>query len=268
MLRAAWRNLLARKTRLLLSTFAIVLGVGFVAGTSVFTDTLGKSFDAIVDASVGDVVVRPTVKGEAQFGGFDARTLPGPLVDQLAAVPGVARADGNLTVEGVFVVDGDGQVVGGQGPPGIGVNLNDAPNAAGETPGALTAGRAPEGPDEIALDGGTAERAGYDVGDTVPLVTAGTRSRLEATLVGIYTFSAGLNGATLTLFDTDAMQELFFDGEDVYTDIWVSGSDEESQDELRDAVAADLPDDVEALTGDAAAEEQKDAIGQVLQFIN
>jgi len=267
-LRAAWRNLLARKTRLLLSTFAIVLGVGFVAGTSVFTDTLGKSFDAIVDASVGDVVVRPTVKGEAQFGGFDARTLPGPLVDQLAAVPGVARADGNLTVEGVFVVDGDGQVVGGQGPPGIGVNLNDAPNAAGETPGALTAGRAPEGPDEIALDGGTAERAGYDVGDTVPLVTAGTRSRLEATLVGIYTFSAGLNGATLTLFDTDAMQELFFDGEDVYTDIWVSGSDEESQDELRDAVAADLPDDVEALTGDAAAEEQKDAIGQVLQFIN
>ncbi len=270
MLRAAWRNLLARKLRLLLSTFAIVLGVGFVAGTSVFTATLGDSFDSIVDASVGEVIVRPetTSDQDARFEGFDARTLPGGLVDQVGDAEGAARADGNLNVPGVFVVDTDGQVVGGQGAPGFGLNFNDAPNAAGETPGALTAGRTPEGPDEIALDVGTAERAGYDIGDTVPIVTAGTRAKLEAELVGTYEFRAGLNGATLTFFDTEAMQQIFFDGADVYTDIWVSGAGDTSQDELRDAVAADLPPDVEALTGDAAAEEQKDAIGQVLQFIN
>ncbi len=268
MLRAAWRNLLARKLRLLLSTFAIVLGVGFVAGTSIFTTTLGNSFDAIVDASVGEVVVRPTSEGDEQFAGLDARTLPGSLVDELAGVNDAARADGNLNVQGVFVVDPNGQVIGGQGPPGLGLNYNDAPNAAGDSPGALVAGRAPEGPDEIVLDVGTAERSGYAVGDTVPIVTASTQSRLQAELVGTYKFVAGLNGATLTFFDTEAMQDIFFDGGDVYTDIWVTGSDGTSQDELRDTVAADLPDGVEALTGEAAAAEQKDAIGQVLQFIN
>ena len=268
MLRAAWRNLLARKLRLLLSTFAIVLGVGFVAGTSVFTATLGNSFDAIVDASVGEVVVRPQTDGDPQGGGFDARTLSGDLVDKLAAADGAVRADGNLAVEGVFVVDPDGQVVGGQGPPGIGLNFNEAPNAAGEVPGSLSGGRAPEGPDEIALDVGTAERAGYSIGDTVPLVTASTRSQLETELVGTYEFSAGLNGATLTFFGTDAMQKIFFDGNDVYTDIWVTGAEGTSPEELRDTVAAGLPADVEALTGDDVAQEQKDAIGQVLQFIN
>ena len=40
MLRAAWKSLLGRKVRLLMSTFAIVLGVAFVAGTLIFTDTL------------------------------------------------------------------------------------------------------------------------------------------------------------------------------------------------------------------------------------
>ncbi|MDQ3325079.1 MAG: ABC transporter permease, partial [Actinomycetota bacterium] len=55
---------------------------------------------------------------------------------------------------------------------------------------------------------------------------------------------------------------------DVYTDIWVTGAEGTSPEELRDTVAAGLPADVEALTGDDVAQEQKDAIGQVLQFIN
>ena len=36
MVRVIWRNLVARKLRLLLSAFAIVLGVSFVAGSMVF----------------------------------------------------------------------------------------------------------------------------------------------------------------------------------------------------------------------------------------
>ena len=58
MLRASWKSLLGRKLRLFMSAFAIVLGVSFVSGSLIFTDTLGKAFDGIVD-TVGDVVVRP-----------------------------------------------------------------------------------------------------------------------------------------------------------------------------------------------------------------
>ena len=44
-----------RKVRLLLSTFAIVLGVAFVAGILIFSDTLERSFTALFASTVGDV---------------------------------------------------------------------------------------------------------------------------------------------------------------------------------------------------------------------
>ena len=44
MLRVTLRNLLARKLRLAMSGFAIVLGVAFVAGSFIFTDTLGPGW--------------------------------------------------------------------------------------------------------------------------------------------------------------------------------------------------------------------------------
>src|SRR3546814_13017959 len=47
MWKVTWRNLLARKVRLALSGFAIVLGVAFAAGTLIFTDTLGGHVDDI-----------------------------------------------------------------------------------------------------------------------------------------------------------------------------------------------------------------------------
>ena len=45
MLRATLKSLLARKLRLTLSALAVVLGVAFVAGAFVLTDTLGRTFD-------------------------------------------------------------------------------------------------------------------------------------------------------------------------------------------------------------------------------
>ena len=44
MLRATFKSLLAHKLRMAMSAFAIVLGVAFVSGTFVFTDTLNSSF--------------------------------------------------------------------------------------------------------------------------------------------------------------------------------------------------------------------------------
>ncbi|MFL6219367.1 MAG: hypothetical protein ACJ742_12595, partial [Actinomycetes bacterium] len=45
MLRATMKSLLARKLRLMLSAMAVVLGVSFVVGAFVLTDSLGKTFD-------------------------------------------------------------------------------------------------------------------------------------------------------------------------------------------------------------------------------
>ncbi len=63
MLLLTWRNLLARKVRLLMSTLAIVLGIGFLAGVMTFSSGLNKTFDNIIYGSTPDGVGAPGRRG-------------------------------------------------------------------------------------------------------------------------------------------------------------------------------------------------------------
>ena len=179
MLRASLKSLLARKMRLLMSAIAVVLGVAFVAGSFIFTDTLGKSFDSIMTNSVGDVVVRYKNAGNMDNFGSSVQTLPGSLVKQLAAVPGAARADGNITDVGTFVISKKGKLIGGQGAPGMGVNHTGGPAANGNEGFSLATGSWPKQDGEIVLDSRTATTGGYAIGDAVDVVTAGAQARVE-----------------------------------------------------------------------------------------
>lgn len=268
MLVASLKSLLGRKVRLVMSTFAIVLGVAFVVGSLVFSDTLDRSFTALFDATVGDVVVRP-----AGGGGTDGVpgtvTVPAGLVDELAALPGAARADGNVAAIGVYVVGADGKVVGGVGPPALGENFSDAPAAGGLEGLSIVEGRAPAAEGEVVLDTRTAEQAGYAVGDSVPLLTATATPRLEVELVGLSGFPGGgsLNGATLASFATPVAQDLFLQGEDAFSDVWVTAADGTSQEELAAQASAVLPDDVEAVTGEQAADEAASGLLEAVSFL-
>ena len=79
MLRLTWRNLLARKVRLLMSTLAIVLGIGFLAGVMTFSSGLNATFDNIVEGSTPDAQVRPAgdVQGANAGVGTTALITPG-----------------------------------------------------------------------------------------------------------------------------------------------------------------------------------------------
>ncbi|WP_028636454.1 ABC transporter permease [Nocardioides sp. URHA0032] len=279
MIRAALKSLLGCKVRLLMSTFAIVLGVAFVAGTLIFSDTLNRSFTALFASTVGDVVVRPE-GGTTADGAPSSVTLPASLLDKLRDVPGAARVDGNVSAIGVFVVSDDGKVVSGFGPPAIGGNWSDAPAGHGLEGLEIVDGHEPHGRGEVVLDERTAERAGYAVGDTVTIIPSTTSvpepgetlqppTRLQPTLVGIAGFPGGgsLNGATYAAFDTRTAQDLFLGGQDVYTDAWVTAGDGVSQGDLRDAVAAELPDGTEAVTGDDAADESASDLLKAISFL-
>ncbi len=69
------------------------------------------------------------------------------------------------------------------------------------------------------------------------------------------------------LFETSVSQDLFLDGQDAYSDAWITAADGVSQEELRDAVATGLPDDVEAVTGDDAADEQASDLLEAISFL-
>ncbi len=269
MLKATWKSLLARKLRLLLSTFAIVLGVAFVAGTLIFTDTLSRSFTAIFASSVGDVVVTP--KGaQTQDGTPTDKTVSAAIVRKLATADGASRADGNISSLGVFVVDQHGKLVGGNGPPGIAVNYNTAPAGHGVEGLSIVSGTPPKGPDEVALDARTAKSAGYHVGDRIRLTSSGARDSLRPKLVGLADFRNGgsTNGATITIFDTATAQKLFLDGKDAYSDAWVTAKDGVSQSQLRDQVKDLLPAGYTAKTGDQAAEDDAAPVQEAVKFIS
>jgi putative ABC transport system permease protein len=288
MIRAALKSLLGRKLRLLLSTFAIVLGVAFVAGSLIFSDTLNRSFTALFASTVGDVVVRP-VAGSTADGAPSTVTIPAAVVDELETVPGAARVDGNVVSFGVFVVDKDGTVVSGFGPPAIGGSWSDAPAGHGLEGLSITAGRAPRGPNEVVLDQRTAERADYFLGEKVTIIPSTAVAAvvdaddpaaeppdaavdvkpLRPRLVGLVGFPSGgsLNGATYTAFDTRTAQKLFLGGEDAFNDIWVTAEDGVSQDELRDEVASVLPEGLEAITGDDSADESASQLMQAVSFL-
>lgn len=268
MLRAAWKSLLGRKVRLLMSTFAIVLGVAFVGGTLIFTDTLSKSFTAIFDNSVGDVVVRPAGAGDTDETSTTL-AMPGRLVEELAEVPGAARADGNVTTFGLFVIGENNRIVGGQGAPGFGLNDSSAPAANGVEGLQVVEGRSPRGRDEVAIDVATVRRANFDLGEKVRLISAGRRAVLQPTLVGIADYPEGgsLNGATASIFDTATAQDLFLGGKDSFNNAWVTAEPGVSQEELRDRVAQVLPQGFEALTGDKAADESASHLLEAISFL-
>ncbi|TDE09515.1 ABC transporter permease [Jiangella asiatica] len=272
MIRATLKSLAARKLRLAMSAFAIVLGVAFVAGSYVFTDTIDRTFDDIFGGLSSDVVVRPDLPGEVDLmSGFNAgttTTIPADLVDEVAALPDVDRADGEIESQSMFVLDTDGDVMTTQGAPGIAVNWHDGPNAEGDPVLELVDGELPEGAGEVALDDRTFEDSGYQIGDEVQFVSTGDEPRVSAELVGVVRFgeSGSLAGASLSVFETGAAQDLFLDGEDAYSRISVTAAGGASAEDVRDEISAILPGDFEALTGAEVDDETASAIEEGLGF--
>lgn len=266
------RNLLARKLRLVMSGFAIVLGVAFVAASFIFTDAIQRTFDNITAGTVPDISV--------QFEGtnaFDAemifnrttRAIEPDLVDQIAALDGVERADGSIEGIGLFVLDPDGDLIGGQGAPTLSFTYNDMPNMFGEDIIEFREG-SPPGSGEIVIDTFTADRVGFEVGDTVTMVLPGPEPELQARISGIAGLAGGggLAGATLVMFDDTTAQQIFLDGRDAYSSVIVQAEEAVDVDALADRIAAVLPEGLEAATGERLAEEADEGIAEFLGFLN
>ncbi len=268
MLRVVWRNLVARKLRLLLSAFAIVLGVSFVAGSMIFTHAIGAVFDGIIEDSTADVEVAYRGAGDLDSA-EDNRTFGPEVVDEVAALPEVAEAFPGLQSQAVFVIGKDGKVVGGNGPPGIATVASDVTSLNGERIFRLQQGDFPDAPREVAVDETTAERGDLEVGDEVTVVTPGDPPTIKATLTGIFAFGrGGLNGATLSVFERSYLQELLVGGRDVYQQISVDVADGVTQRQAADAIQAVLPDGLEARPGDQVVEKNRKALDQILGFLN
>ena len=259
------KSILAHRTRLALTALAVVCGVAFVSGTLVLTDTMRGTFDTLMtDAYAGvDVVVHGPEQFSSAIGGDAARgPVPAEVVDQVAAVEGVAMVEGEVQGQAILL-DADGQRLGAP----------TAPSLAGQAPAnedlyavELRDGRYPATPGEVAVDAGTAELADLAVGDTVDVVTTGAATTQTITGIVGYGEADNLAGATLTLFEPATAFELFaVDGG--YAALNVEAVDDVSRDELSDRIAAVVAEDLTVLTGDDMGASASAAIADSLEFL-
>ncbi len=269
MWKVTWSNLFARKVRLLLSGFAIVLGVAFVAGSFILTDTIKDAFTGIIKGSTADVEVAP--RGAGDFtSGPDSRTISADIVAKLRTLNDAAAVNPGNQVQGVYVLDKNDKVVSGGGAPGLAFDYGNSRAITGNRIVTITDGKPPRGIHQIALDQQTADKAGYHVGDKVTLVTPGPKPKTTVRLSGIFHFgqTGNAGGATLTLYGQRAIQQLYFHGKDVYTGVSLTAKPGVSQEKLASEAQKLLPQGLQARTGDKVAAEGEKAINQILSFLN
>jgi putative ABC transport system permease protein len=262
--RAAIRSLLARKVRLLLTGLSVVLGVGFMAGTFVLTDTMTRAFNDLVDTGYSsiDVLVRSSNAFTAQTSSLEEREpMPESVQSMVADVPGVSRAVGDVLGYAQIVDPATGKVIGTFGPPTAASAWNDL-NGFTLKPG----GAPPQGPDQVVIDAGTAEAHDIGVGDHVQILFEGSPGAFEVVGVAGYGEGDSLFGATWALFDLGTAQSVLgrvgeLDSVSVVADEGVSGI------ELQRRISEVLPDGVEAVTAATVTSEAQDQIGTGLGFL-
>ena len=258
-------SLRAKKLRLITTALAVMLGVAFMAGTLVLTDTLGRTFDGLLaNANQGtDAYVRSS--NEVADGVIVARPrIPASLAQTVAQVPGVAGAA--AYVEGYAQIVGkDGKVLGnpGQGAPTIGASWTTIPEL---NPYHVVEGAAPSAPNDVVIDKHTADTGKFHVRDQVTILT---KSAPEVfTITGIAKFDAAdsMGGTQANLFTSGTAQRLLSAPGQVDA-IRVLAADGTPQAELVSRISPTLPKGVEALTGAQITKEQQTDTKKQMGFV-
>ena len=276
MLRLACKNLWAYKKRLLTSALSVVLGISFLCGSFVFTDTLKGLFSDLFSSAVKgvDVQVRQTKAfgGSADDGPYnDGRSpLPVSLLGTVRKVPGVAVAEPRI--EGYAqALNSKGKLIKGGGAPNFGYVWIDDPELSEYR---LFSGKVPVADDEIVIDKGLVKTGKFKLGDSIKVNTvSGLRS---FRLVGDVTFGASDSalGASAIFFNQRVGQELLLKPGFAQSFL-IRGEPGTSQGTLAKAVAASLKGisfegltKVEAITGKKLESEQLSFVNIIFGFIN
>ncbi|MEV6811148.1 ABC transporter permease [Micromonospora sp. NPDC051296] len=268
MFRATLKSLLARKVRLVLSGLAVVLGVMFVSGAFVLTDTLGRSFDQIFADAYAEVDVNVAAKPKLAVNEFEGEQIqtpfPAATIETVRSVPGVAEATGTVVADGARMIGSNGKVITSFGPPQLGGNWVGESDLV-----QLREGREPRADDEIVINKALANAGKVAVGDRVGVLTLAPKE--EFTIVGVFGYSGdrdSLGGVNEVMFTTPAAQRLMLGEPDVFNNIVIKSASGVSDDSLRDSVAAALGDDYVVKTGEQLSADAAAGLKEGLTFFN
>jgi putative ABC transport system permease protein len=258
------KGLLAHKLRLGLTALAIVLGVTFISGTFVLTDTLHNTFSSLFGNIYAKVDFQ--VRGVAQLGsGGNAvrNELPESLLATVRAVPGVSAAEGQVTGYAQYIGH-NGKAIQTGGAPTLGVSFDPDSQLSSLH---LIAGRPPATSTEVVMDAGTAQKYDFSVGQQVRILTAGPTRTFTISGIAEFGTANNLAGATLAGFTLPTAQAIAqetgkLDDINVLT---APGADKSA---VQQAIAKVLPPGVEVVTGQTVVNESTSSVNQALGFFS
>jgi putative ABC transport system permease protein len=210
MLKTTLAGLRAHKLRLLLTAVAITLGVGFISGTFVLTDTMNKGV-AKTFAQSADKVDVAVLPAESSDDG-----LPASLLQKLRGLPGVTDAQGAVKGEAALVGK-DGKTVGDYTTMGMSVPTGRLLRYQ------VDKGRPPSGGGETVLDSKVAKREGFTVGDTVTVLDDGNRPH-RFTVVGLVDFGIDQEASIFGAVGFDPATAARMTGEKSFREIDIAGT--------------------------------------------
>lgn len=198
----AVKSLWARKVRAMGTTFAVVIGVAFVAGSFVLTDTIFAAFDEIFSDSLKGTSVVVSAKNPVEQENGEVPTVPASLLPRVKRVAGVKLAAGAIFTPGGFF-DSKGEKIGNKFAPKF---------ISSTLPGGLESltyvyGHPPRGPTEASLDKAAADSSGVELGEAIKLIGQGSARSFR--LVGFTQLgSASFGGASIAQVTLPVAQRL------------------------------------------------------------
>jgi putative ABC transport system permease protein len=259
------KGLAAHKLRLVLTALAIVLGVTFVSGTFVLTDTLQNTFSTLFSSVYQKIDFQ--VRGTPQFGSDSANAVRNPisqsLLTTIRAVPGVQAAQGEVEGYAQFVAR-DGKPIQSGGAGTLGLEFDPDPQISNLH---VISGRAPSSASDVVMDAGTAQKYHFAVGQPVRILFNGLARTFTISGIAQFGTADNLAGATLAAFTIPAAQQLM--GEPgQFDDINVVASPGADKAALQRAITRVLPAGVEVITGKTLVNQSTTSVNQALSFFS
>src|SRR4051794_33393804 len=260
MTKLALRGVLTRKLRSVLTGFAVVIGVAFVVGTLVFTDTINESFKNLFERTQKGVDVELESRQAVKADFSQAPTMPASVLAKVQSTPGVKVAEGSVS-SNVTILDKQGKPIVSNGPPTLGVS--ESTQKIFQVLDYDSGGR-PQSAGEVALDRGTAKKYHFKVGD--PVRVAGEHAVKTYRVSGVASLDGkdNLAGARLVVMTLPEAQRVTdHHGYDTIS-VSTGGSDPNT---VKAALQRELGKGINVRTGKEAAEQQAQDLSDALSFI-
>ncbi|HEX3608857.1 MAG TPA: FtsX-like permease family protein [Solirubrobacterales bacterium] len=256
----ALKSLWARRARAVGTTLAVVLGVAFVAGSYVLTDTIFAAFDEIFTESLSGTSVVISAENPVKQENGETPTISASLLPRVRKTPGVKLAAGAIFSRGGFF-DSEGDKIGNKFAPKF---------ISSELPGGLESltyieGRRPRGPTEASLDKAAAEASGVELGEEIKLIGQGSARSFE--VVGFTRLGgASFGGASIAQVTLPVAQRLTHKvGR--FDQISVAAAGGVSAATLKARIAREMPPGVRVETAKESADRGSEEIRENLSFL-